>query len=360
MKIQDRYITKTLLTFTFTVLLVWVGIYGFFNFLSELNQVGVENYTFLDAIIYVVLKMPEMVYSHAASVILLGCVLGMGQLATTNQLVVMRISGVSILKLTLITVRIALIFVLVFISIGELLAPITSEEALNGRSKALGISIASQSQEGFWIRDSDNIISVKKNYDGKLFTDVTIFEINDSNKINRVIKGESVMFDGQSLNFDEASIYSINETNLKGAISFEKKDSYKQMVSFDKDLIESLKKHPEDLTTWKIFKQIQFLSDNKLRSGLFEVEFYKRLIKPVTLIAMILMAMLFIFGTNRDASLGKKIFFGISIGLSFELISRIGGAISLGFDFSPILSAILPTIVVLLIGMTLIIYKSVK
>ena len=168
------------------------------------------------------------------------------------------------------------------------------------------------------------------------------------------------MFDGQSLNFDEASIYSINETNLKGAISFEKKDSYKQMVSFDKDLIESLKKHPEDLTTWKIFKQIQFLSENKLRSGLFEVEFYKRLIKPVTLIAMILMAMLFIFGTNRDASLGKKIFFGISIGLSFELISRIGGAISLGFDFSPILSAILPTIVVLLIGMTLIIYKSVK
>ena len=47
MKIQDRYITKTLLTFTFTVLLIWVGIYGFFDFLSELNQVGIENYTFL-------------------------------------------------------------------------------------------------------------------------------------------------------------------------------------------------------------------------------------------------------------------------------------------------------------------------
>ena len=74
---------------------------------------------------------------------------------------------------------------------------------------------------------------------------------------------------------------------------------------------------------------------------------------------MILLAMLFIFGTNRDATLGRKIFFGIAVGLSFELISRVGGAMSLGFNFSPLISAILPTITVLLIAMILVIYKSI-
>ena len=44
---------------------------------------------------------------------------------------------------------------------------------------------------------------------------------------------------------------------------------------------------------------------------------------------MILLALIFIFDSNRDATLGRKIFIGVAIGLSFELISRIGGALSL-------------------------------
>ena len=50
---------------------------------------------------------------------------------------------------------------------------------------------------------------------------------------------------------------------------------------------------------------------------------------------MILLAMLFIFGSTRDVTLGRKIFFGISLGLSFELLSRIGGAMALKFGFQP-------------------------
>jgi len=360
MKIKDRYITKTLLTFTFSVLAIWIGIYGFFNFLAELSDIGKVDYTSIKAIQYILLIMPEVVYSHASSIILLGCVLGMGHLATTNQLIVMRISGISIFKLTLITVRTAIIFIAIFISIGEGFAPYSSDKAEKVRTKALGINLASQNQEGFWIKDGDNIINVQKNFDGKTFSDITIFEISSSNKINTIKNANIAIFDGQSLNLSETSIYSIDESKFKNAISFQKEEDYIQAVSFDKDLIESLKKHPEDLTTWKIFKQIQFLSENKLRAGLFEVELYKRLIKPVTLVAMILLAMLFIFGNNRDATLGRKIFFGITVGLSFELVSRVGGAMSLGFDFSPLISAIFPTIIVMMIGITLLIYKSVR
>jgi lipopolysaccharide export system permease protein len=70
--------------------------------------------------------------------------------------------------------------------------------------------------------------------------------------------------------------------------------------------------------------------------------------------------MLFIFGSTRDASLGRKIFFGVAIGLSFELISRIGGAIALSFDFSPLLSSLIPAIVVMLIATTILINKSIS
>ena len=100
MKIRDRYIAKTLLSYTLVVLVVWLSIYSFFNFLTEINVVGQESYTILSAIKYIILKMPEVTYSQASPVILLGCVLGMGHLATTNQLLIFRISGASILKIT--------------------------------------------------------------------------------------------------------------------------------------------------------------------------------------------------------------------------------------------------------------------
>ncbi len=358
MKIRERYIRKTLLSFTLVVLVIWLGMYSFFNFLSEMSSIGQVNYTSLEAFRYIALQIPEVAYKHASPVILLGCVLGMGHLATTNQLLVLRISGMSIYKLTMSTIKTALIFVIAVIAIGEIFAPIASEEAERGRSKALGIAIASQSQEGFWIRDGESFINVQKNIDGKLFIGVTVIEVNSSNKIATVLTSEQATFDGKSLDMKNTEIFSIDSDKKINDISLKERNSYNKTVSFDQDLIDSLKKEPEDLTTWNIIKQIQFLSDNKLRSGIYEVELYKRLIKPITLIAMILLAMLFIFGHTRDATLGRKIFFGIALGLSFEMLSRIGGAMALSFDFNPLMSAVLPTIVVMVVAIILLIQKS--
>jgi lipopolysaccharide export system permease protein len=358
MKIKDRYIAKTLLTYSLVVLLVWLSIYSFFNFLAELNNVGTNNYTILEAFKYIILQMPEVAYEQVSPVILLGCVLGMGHLATTGQLIILRASGVSMLKITWLTLKNALIFLMVLILIGETVAPILTKYAENDRSIALGQNSLSSSQDGFWIRDGDNFINVENNIDGNSFNGITIIEVNKSNKIGRVVKSESAIFDGQSINMKATNIFSINSTNSFEDIALEKPNLYKKRVAFDQDLIDSLEKEPKDLSTLTIIKQIQFLTDNKLRAKIFEIELYKRLVKPIILIAMILLAMLFVFGSTRDATLGRKIFFGVAIGLSFELISRIGGALALSFDFSPLLSSFVPAIVIMVIAIMVLMKKS--
>ena len=358
MKIRERYIRKTHLSFTFIVLVIWLGLYSFFNFLSEMSSIGQINYTTLEAFRYIALLIPEVAYKHASPVILLGCVLGMGHLATTNQLLVLRVSGMSIFRLTILTIKTALIFVIAVIAIGEIFAPMASEEAERGRSKALERSIASQNQEGFWIRDGENFINVQKNIGGKLFSGVTVIEVNSSNKISTVVTSEQATFDGKSMDMKNAEIFSIDGIKEIDDISLKERNSYNKTVKFDQDQIDSLKKEPDELTTCNIIKQIQFLSENKLRSGVFEVELYKRLIKPITLMAMILLAMLFVFGSTREVTLGRKIFFGVSLGLSFEMLSRIGGAMALSLDFDPLMSAIIPTTLVIVIAIALLIRKS--
>jgi lipopolysaccharide export system permease protein len=359
MKIRDRYIAKSLLSYTMIVLVVWVSIYSFFNFLSELNSVGKDGYSILSAFTYIILQLPEVAYKQASPIILLGCILGMGHLASTGQLLIFRVSGASSLRITLLTLKNSLVFILFFIAIGEFLAPISSNFAENSKSASLENYSVSTNQEGFWIRDGNNFINVKRNIDGVIFSGITIIEVNLLNKIERVIKSKSASFDGNSLEMTDSEIFSIDDSNFIDNISFKERNYYNKTVSFDQDLIDSLEKEPEDLSTWTLIKQIEFLSDNKLRSGVFEVELYKRLIQPITLIAMILLAMLFICGSTRDVTLGRKICFGVALGLSFEMLSRIASAMALSFDFSPLLSSIVPTLVVMFIAIILLIKKSI-
>ncbi|MDC0963501.1 LPS export ABC transporter permease LptG [Candidatus Pseudothioglobus singularis] len=360
MKIKDRYIANTLLTYSIVVLLVWLSIYSFFNFLAELNNVGTVNYTILEAFKYIILQLPEVAYDQVSPIILLGCVLGMGHLATTGQLIILRASGISILKITSITLKNAIIFLIILTMFGELVAPTLTKYAENERSNALGQNTVSSSKDGFWIRDGNNFINVKNNLDASVFKDITVIEVNnESNKIERVLNSPGAIFDGQNINMESTNIFSVDSKNLFDDIDLKERNLYKKKVTFDQDLIESLEKDPKDLTTFTILKQIKFLAENKLRAEVFELELYKRLVKPITLIAMILLAMLFIFGSTRDTSFGRKIFFGVAIGLSFELISRIGGALALSLDFSPLLSTFVPAIVIMFIATSVLINKSI-
>jgi lipopolysaccharide export system permease protein len=306
------------------------------------------------------LRIPEAAYDQASAVILLGCFLGMGNLASTGQLLIFRVSGLSVLRTVWITVKNALILIFLIILIGEVFAPVLTKYAENERASALGQASLSNNQDGFWIRDGDSFINVENNVDGSLFSGITIFEVNRSNQIERIINSESANFNGKSLDLNETDIYSITANNKFENIDLKGRNTYRKSVTFDKDLIASLEKEPKDLSTYTIIRQIQFLTDNKLRAAVFEVELYNRLVKPISLIAMILLSMLFIFGSNRDTTLGRKIFFGVAIGLSFELLSRIGGAMSLSFEFSPLISSFALPILVIIFSTSLLINKSIN
>ena len=96
------------------------------------------------------------------------------------------------------------------IVIGETIAPNLTQYAENERSIALGQESLSVSKNGFWIRDGDNFINVEDNIDGNLFNKITIIEVNNFNKIERVIKSERAVFDRQALNMGATNIFSID------------------------------------------------------------------------------------------------------------------------------------------------------
>ncbi len=356
MKILNRYIIKTMGFYTLAVLFIWLGVYGFLNFINEIDAIGQANYTAPEAISYVIMDLPAVAYSHSSIIILLGSLLALGHLASTSQLIIVRASGLSVMQIALIVVRTALAFVATIIIFGELVVPLTTEYAENSRAKALGRNITAENQQGFWLKDGDWIVHVKKNFGGRLFENILLINISQLKQLDSVIRADRAAFNGDNLNLAKVNHYQLDHTGEFLNIQSSERDTHKLKVSFDQVLSSSLNKEPYELSTWNLYKQINFLTNNNLAASAFEVEFYKRLVKPITLAVMLLFAMLFIFGSLRDASLGKNIFFGLIIGLCFELISRIGGALSLRFDYNPFLIAFMPTLIAL--GLVLFFLKT--
>ena len=357
MKILDRYITKTLLKYSLSVMVVLVSVFAFFKFLEGVNDIGRASYTLLDAVIYTGLLLPKITYEVSSVIILLGTVLGLGHLAANSELIVMRGSGVSIVKITKITLRVSISFVILAIILGEFIAPFSSNQAQIYRAKALGETIVTSSQQGFWIKDRDNYIHVEKNLDGKVFNNVTLIKKKSANLLDSVVYSDKAIFDKGSLALKKTIRYQIDSTGKFTKIKQENRKQHQSEVTFDQDLIESLKKDPGELSTVQLFKHMGFLSENGLSTGNYEAEFYKRTMKPITLVAMILLVIPFIFGSLRNASLGKRIFLGIVVSLIFHQFSQLGVWLPKIFNLNFFLSASLPTAVVMVLA-TLMLYRT--
>ena len=361
MRILNRYIIQTMAFYTLAVLFIWLAVYAFLNFINEVDKIGLANYTAFKAMIYVLTDLPAVIYSHFSMVILLGSLLALGHLASTSQLIIVRASGLSIAQIAQIVVKAALIFATFVIILGELLVPKTTEYAENFRAKSLAGNISIENnQQGFWLKDGNSIIYVKKNFDGRLFEDMMLINISQLKQLDSIIYADRATFDGENLNLEKNQHYQLDYSDKFVDIQANNQQQYATKVSFNSSLINSLKKQPYELSTWNLYKQIDFLISNHLTADALQVEFYKRLIKPVTLVVMILFSILFVFGSLRDVSLGRNIFFGLVISLCFELISRISGALSLRFDYNHFLSASLPTLIALIFVLFFLKAKSAK
>jgi lipopolysaccharide export system permease protein len=353
MKILDKYIIKTIFFSILFVAVAWVLIFSLFDFLSDSKNIGINKYSFLDSIYVLLLNAPLLIYKRLIVIMLIGTILALGNLAGTSQLIVARSVGVSIGKIAVVVIAFILFLYTVIASFGELVAPQLAEYAQQYKTKQLGKTETQSFQQHIWIKDNDLVVHMGKNYDGENFADITVFNIQN-NTLQDTTWAKRMHIDNNS-----ATLGGVHTHHIKGdTVIFTQTATATLPLVFDNTLLETLKKDPLDISIVDIYTQVAFLSANGLKSGIFQIELYKRLLKPFILITTILFAMLFIFGSMRNATMGKKLFLGIAISLVLELYLRISGALVLKFEYNYFLVVALPIIIFFLINIRLLSLKK--
>ena len=195
MTIIDGYIMRAVIGGTLLVLAVLDALSAFMFFVDQLDNIGTGSYGLQDAVIFVLLKLPQLTYEMFPIAALLGALLGLGQLAQNSELMVMRASGVSIARLGRSALLGGLVLLVLAGALGEFLAPPAEHYAV--RSKALSMySRLSVTAAGIWARDQDVFVNVRQLGRRGQMGDISIYHLDDSGRLERVVRAESAQHDG--------------------------------------------------------------------------------------------------------------------------------------------------------------------
>ena len=118
-----RYLAREIYGATALVLLAFLGLFAFFDFINELEDIGKGGYQLYQAVAYVAMILPGRVYELLPVAVLIGTLYALATLARHSEITVMRAAGLSNLALMRMLGLIGGGFVVLTFVFGEYIAP---------------------------------------------------------------------------------------------------------------------------------------------------------------------------------------------------------------------------------------------
>ncbi|MEM6998747.1 MAG: LPS export ABC transporter permease LptG [Pseudomonadota bacterium] len=350
--ILDRYIGKNILAVSLVALFSLVAIFSFFSLVDQLDDTGVGNYGVLEAIQYVLLTVPRLSYELFPIATVIGSMAALGMLANSSELAVIRTSGVSRIQLAVSLLKTGLIFIVISILIGEIIAPVSEQAAQQKRSVALTKQISLKTKNGFWSRDGNNYINIRKILPGDRVEQIYIYEFDDDNQLRSSIRAKNAEYKE-----DRWILRDIMKTEIsEQQVTSKHYETAEWEALLNPEVIDMVTIKPRYLSIQGLISYIKYLKANNQSSKLYVQAFWAKIVNPFAIIAMLLLAICIVKCEARPMGLGQRVFIGALIGVSFHLVNQVSGHLGIVYGVPSFISVTLPTIVVL----TYIFYSLVK
>ncbi|MES9961106.1 MAG: LPS export ABC transporter permease LptG [Sedimenticola sp.] len=346
MKVLDRYIGRTVIISTTITLFVLLILVGFLTLMDELGDVGTGRYTTADAFYYVLLVMPRRAYEVFPMAVLLGSLIGLGSLASHSELVAIRAAGVSLARIIFSVMKAGVAFMLVVIIVGEVIAPNTEQYAEQMRAEKTSDQITLKTKYGFWARDRDSFVNIRKILPGSQLQDIYIYEYTPERRLNVATYAEFAQYKDDHWLLRDIKQSRFSEDGVETQIL--KQATWESMLN--PNLLNVVVVRPTMLPVWGLYQYIGFMHDNNQEATTYEVAFWSKIVTPLMALVMVFLSVPFVFGVMRSVSVGARIFLGSLLGLSFFLLSKVFNHMAVVYELNPLFAASLPALLFLAIG----------
>ena len=345
--VLDRYIGKSVLSGTLLASFVMLSIFAFVDFVNQLNYVGTGNYGALQAAIFVFMRLPQRMYELSPSILLLGGILSMGGLAANSELIVMRASGISAMRITRSVLQTGLLIAMLVALLGEFVVPDATRGAKTFRAELIEKKLIVGGMNDIWARDGNRYVNVKRILPDHQLRGVTVYELNEEHQLNRVTYASSAQYKD-----DRWELRGIKRSDISfdGVTTFEQQQlNMERLILLE--LFSVLELESKDMSAFELLTYSDYLRENKLDSDEYLLAFWIKVFTPLTCLAMLMIAMPLVFATTpRSGGVGQRIMIAILIGVIYFVVNRSINHLGLALDAPPLLSASLPLILVSIVS----------
>jgi len=342
MNLLDRYVIRAVLGGVFVVLAVLVALGALFLFANQQDDIGVGNYTALDAFWFVLLNLPQQVFELMPIAVLIGALLGLGTLARGSELTVMRSAGISVWRIAGSVAMAGLLLMVVAVVCGEFLAPPMQDMAKRQKAISKFSNISFARRGGAWVRDGNLLINVSQQSGRAEFGGMHIYELTPDHQLASVATATtaSVQPDGSW------KLTRYAATRFGGDLIEAEHVASRDFVSaVGGDFLGLTVVQPRQLETRVLWGLVRHLKENGLDATNQEFAFWSRIARTTAILFTALLAVPFVFGNLRSAGAGARLLIGVLIGVTFFFVQRVLESGTVVFDASPLVLAWLPTAV---------------
>jgi lipopolysaccharide export system permease protein len=337
MKLLARYLSREIyasIALVFTALLM---LFALIDLINELSQMGRGDYKLGYVLLFVVLSLPGHVYELFPVAVLIGAIFALVQMASSSELTVYRCSGVSLRQMMLALMKIGLPLVILCFVSGEFIAPPSEKLAQQLRLKAQNAEVRMREfKSGVWAKDENSFINVKSVLPDTSLLDVSIYEFDERYRLRRITAAEHASYLSDSL----WQLDGVRQTlfGTDGATT-DNRPHAEWRSSLNPDILSVLLVVPEQMSAWNLYQYTEHLRDNHQKTARYEIAMWNKLVYPLAVLVMLLLALPFSAYQRRQGGISGKIFVGIVLGLSFHFVGRLFANVGALNDWSPLLSA---------------------
>ncbi|AKA39091.1 LPS export ABC transporter permease LptG [Yersinia ruckeri] len=345
--VLDRYIGRTILNTILMTLFMLVSLSSIIKFVEQLRKVGQGDYSAMSAGMYTLLSVPKDIELFFPMAALLGALLGLGTLATRSELVVMQASGFTRMQIAAAVMKTAIPLVLLTMAIGEWVAPQGEQMARDFRAqKMYGGSLLS-TKRGLWAKDGSDFIYIQRVSGENELTGINIYHFDDADRLQSVRYAATATFEDNRWKLSQ-----VDESNLSDPkqITGSQTLTGEWNTNLTPDKLGVVAMNPDSLSISGLHNYIKYLQQSGQESSRYQLNMWSKIFAPLSVAVMMLMALSFIFGPLRSVPMGVRVVTGICFGFIFYVLDQIFGPLSLVYKIPPVLGALLPSMLFLLIS----------
>jgi len=375
LSVYERYFARLIYGVFAFILFAVLALFVFFDMLSELESVQ-GKYTSLIAFFHVMLEAPTRIYEVLPIAVLISAIYVFSQLASQSEYTIFRVAGLNTRQALFSLFKLAIPLAVATFIFGEFIGPAAEQYAQKVKLEAIGATVSSGFRSGVWVKDRDHdtevngsgeitrFVNVQGLRPDQSITGITIYEFDNDYRL-RVIR---VAKDGRYQGGQLWQLNDVNETRfieLRDGMTKAQRDALApdfrgEQVQFPNMVMHSeltpqilsvLLVQPESMSTLNLFRYIRHLRDNKQDTQRYEIAFWKKVVYPLTLFVMVALALPFAYLHARAGAVGVKVFGGIMLGLSFHLSNTLFSHVGLLHTWPPIVSALVPGTLYLMIAL---------